>query len=893
MQLFTVAIASNIRWRSRVINSVCLNFVNIVVWRKILKLRQMIYLGIVGSIFLLETQAVKAQSIANIPQLSDIPRPHTNVKDWLAQQNQQPEVIPVTGVSLNLTASGLEILLATPTSDKLQTTIKNENNSLIADIPNAQLQLTGDTSFRQEKPVAGIKEVVVSNIDTNTIRVTVTGEEGIPKVELDDDDTGLIFVVTPVVSSTPAAPDTSQPNTETTPTQPAADVKEPIELTVTGESDSYSVLDASTATRTDTPLRDIPQSIQVIPRQVIEDRNVVRLSELADNVSGVQPERGYGGLSSLGYRVRGFLTNFETLRNGFPDYGYFSPRDVANIERLEILKGPGAVLYGGSPTQYAGGSGVVNTTTKKPLTEPYYSASMTYGSYNFLRPTLDISGPLTDDKSVLYRLNVAYESSESFRDFVEYDSFFISPVVEVKVGDRTKLSFEYEYQKYNFVFDNGFPIEPEILQLPRSRFLGEPNFANGEVTFNSLTYRLEHDFDDNWKFRQGFNVLNSTLSDARQASTGSLRDDRRTLDRFFFASDEEHENITFQNEISGKFATGSIRHNVLFGVDLARNLFNYLFAPDRELSIDIFDPQYGGTPTLVEGGSPFGRRVVSENVGLFAQNLIELTPNFKVLLGGRLDINDYRLQDRVSGDFLNEQSNTRFSPRVGVIYQPSDTTSLYFNWSNGFSPQFQARSRTNEQFEPQTSQQFEVGIKQDFLDNKLSATLAFFDITRQNVLTPDPVDDLFSIQTGEQRSRGIELDIAGEILPGWKIIANYAYIDGKVTEDNRIPVGDRLFGVPEHSAGLWTTYELQSGSLQGLGFGAGLYFVGEQEVDLPNTFTLPSYWRADASVFYRRQNYRFAVNFKNISNVKYYEVDGFSIDAAPPFTVLGTVSVEF
>lgn len=870
----------------------------------------MIYLGIVGGICLLGTQAVKAQSaeppITKIPQLSDIPRPHTNVKDWLAQPNQQTEVTLVTGVRLNSTSSGLEIVLETPTSEKLQTTIKNENNNFVADIPNAQLQLTGDSSFRQDKPVAGISEVIVTNVDINTIRVTVTGEGGIPKVELDDGDTGLIFVVTPVVSSTPQTQNPTPPTAplplprggegeglqETPPTQPSADADEPIELIVTGEEDTYSVPDASTGTRTDTPLRDIPQSIQVIPRQVIEDRNVVRLSELADNVSGVQPERGYGGLSSLGYRVRGFLTNFETLRNGFPDYGYFSPRDVANIERLEILKGPAAVLYGGSPTQYAGGSGVINTTTKKPLAEPYYSASVTYGSYNFLRPTLDISGPLTDDKSVLYRLNVAYESSDSFRDFVEYDSFFISPVVEIKVGDRTKLTFEYEHQKYNFVFDNGFPIEPEILQLPRSRFLGEPNFANGEVTFNSLTYRLEHDFDDNWKFRQGFNVLNANLNDARQASSGSLQDDRRTLDRLFYASDEEHENITLQNQISGKFSTGSIRHNVVFGVDLARNLFSYIFAPDLELSIDIFNPQYGGTPTPVEGGSPFGLKIVSENVGLFAENLIELTPNFKVSLGGRLDFNDYSTQDRVSGDIL-KQSNTRFSPRVGIIYQPSDVTSLYFNWSNGFSPQFQARSRTKEQFEPQTTEQFEVGVKQNFLDNKLSATLALFQITKQNVLTPDPVDDIFQIQTGEQRSRGIELDIAGEISPGWKVIANYAYIDGKVTKDNLIPVGDRLFGVPEHSAGLWTSYELQSGSLQGLGFGAGLYFVGEQEVDLPNKFKLASYLRADASIFYRRQNYRFAVNFKNISNIKYYEVDGYSIDPAPPFTVLGTVSVEF
>jgi len=848
----------------------------------------------------LKQQATKAKiPITDIPQLRDIPRPYTSVKDWLAQENQQNQVIQVTEVRLNATASGVEVILQTPISDKLQTTIKSEGNTFTAIIRNAQLRLPSGNAFRSEKPAVGITEITVTNQDTNSILVTVIGEVAVPTVELFDSDQGLIFGVKPAAPSTqqpqqPQKPQTDQPSSQTPPTQPSASDKEPIELVVTGEQEGYSVPDATTATRLNVPLRDIPQSIQVIPRQVIEDRNVVRLSELADNVSGVQPERGYGGLSSLGFRVRGFLTNFETLRNGFPDYGYFSPRDVANIERLEILKGPAAVLYGGSPTQYAGGSAVINTTTKKPLAQPYYNLNFTYGSYNFLRPTLDFSGPLTDNKSVLYRLNVAYEQADSFRDFVEYDSFFISPVVEVNISDRTKLTLEYEHQKYNYVFDNGFPIEPEVLQLPRSRFLGEPNFADGEVTLNSFTYNFEHQFSNNWKFRQGFNFLNANLNDAKQVSPGSLRDDRRTLDRFFYASDEEHENITLQNEISGKFSTGFIRHNVLFGVDLARNLFNYIIAPDLELPIDIFNPQYGGTPIPVEGASPFGRKIVSENIGIFVQDFIELLPSVKLLLGGRLDFNDYSTEDRVRGEILNEQSKTRFSPRVGIVYQPSDTTSLYFNWSNGFSPQFQARSRTEEEFEPQTTEQFEVGVKQNFLDDKLSATLAFFQITKQNVLTPDPVDSRFSTQTGEQRSRGIELDIAGEILPGWKVIANYAYIDAKVTKDNVIPVGDRLFGVPEHSAGLWTTYELQRGSLQGLGFGVGVYFVGEQEVDLPNpTFKLPSYVRSDATIFYRRQNYRFAINLKNISNIKYYEVDGYSIDPAPPFTVLGTASIEF
>ena len=276
------------------------------------------------------------------------------------------------------------------------------------------------------------------------------------------------------------------------------------------------------------------------------------------------------------------------------------------------------------------------------------------------------------------------------------------------------------------------------------------------------------------------------------------------------------------------------------------------------------------------------------------QNLIEFLPNLKLLVGGRFDWVDSFYRDTLANTFDFEQSDSDFSPRVGIVYQPSETTSLYASWSNSFSPQFFSRSRTGEQFKPTTGEQFEIGVKQNFFDSRLSATLALYQLTRQNVLTTDPqAPEKFSIQTGEQKSRGIELDIAGEILPGWKIIATYAYTDAFVSEDEDIPVGDRLSNVPKHSASLWTTYEIKSGDLQGLGFGAGLVFVGDREVQLPNTIELSSYVRADATIFYRRNNYRFALNFKNISDTKYYNTQGFYITPAAPFTVLGTVSVEF
>jgi iron complex outermembrane recepter protein len=519
--------------------------------------------------------------------------------------------------------------------------------------------------------------------------------------------------------------------------------------------------------------------------------------------------------------------------------------------------------------------------------------NFTYGSYNFVRPTIDISGPLTPDKAVRYRLNAAYERADSFRDFVETESFFVSPVIEWQIGDRTKLTLEYEHQSYNLNFDQGFPLEPEVLKLPRNRFLGEPGFSNGNLSFNSVSYVLEHNFSDTVKFRQGFNYLSSVLSNARQSFSAGLQDDRRTFDRFLSASDEEHSNLTFQNQLSIKFDTGSVKHTLLVGVDYARNLFNYLFAPDLELPIDIFNPQYGGIPTPVEDGEPFGRKIVSNTVGIFAQDFVELLPNLKLLLGGRLDFNRYKREDRVTDEILNEQAVTRFSPRVGIVYQPTNATSLFFNWGNSFSPQFQARSRTNTLFDPQTTQQYEFGIKQDLVKDRLGVTLAFFEVKKQNVLTPDPEDTRFSIQTGEQRSRGIELDITGEILPGWNVIATYAYLDATVTKDNRIPVGDRIFGVPQNSASLWTTYRFLKGNLQGLGFGLGITYLGEQEVSLPNSFTVPAYAKLDAALFYERERYKVALNFKNITGAKYYQLDSYNIDPNAPFTVFATVSVKF
>lgn len=858
-----------------------------------MKRRQRAYWGILGTIFLLGTQPANAQASPNLVEntgVSNTQIPQTNIKELLAQEQQQNAALTiVTGVRLNSTANGLEVILETPTSDKLQTATQNEGNSFIADISNAQLRLTTGESFRQEKPASGVAEVIVTNQDANTIRVVVMGETSPPKVELFDDDEGLVFGVTPTATTSTQPPDTQQPSTETPPTEEAsAQENEPIELVVTGEQDGYSVPSATTATKIDVPLRDIPQSIQVVPRQVIEDRQIVRIGETIENVSGVQELPGYGGSTSLsGYYFRGLSLAYQSLRNGFRDIGVIGGRDIANIERVEFFKGPTSVLYGG---RFSLG-GLTNTVTKKPLEEPYYNIGATIGSYDFYRPTLDISGPLTSDRSLLYRLNLAYQNSGSFRDFNENESFFVAPAITWRISPRTSLTVELEQQNYNYTFDYNFPPEREIFQLPISRFLGEPNFNDATFNSTSVSYNFEHKFSEEWKFRQGFSAIMVNGDTSQVELFDPLGDDRQTLPRSPLRTEEEQEDYVLQNEIFGEFKTGSIQHKILVGLELSRWGYDFNYFRGTLDPINIFNPQYGAEATNFE--QELHRKQSSDNLGIYVQDFIEIASNLKLLAGVRFDINDASVENLVNNTTINQQTTSRFSPRVGIVYQPSSTTSLYFNWANSFNPQFFRVSRTGEQFDPTTGEQFEVGVKQDFLNNRLSATLALYQITQQNVLTTDPADPRFSIATGEQKSRGVELDIAGELLPGWKIIANYAYANGFVSQDNSIPEGDRIAGIPQHSASLWTTYELQKGNLQGLGFGLGLVYASEREAQLPNTFTLPSYVRVDAALSYRRDNFRVGLNFRNLFDTKYYNTDTFYIYPQAPLTVLGTVSVQF
>ncbi|URD50062.1 TonB-dependent siderophore receptor [Chroococcidiopsis sp. CCNUC1] len=825
-----------------------------------------------------------------------------------------PSPVTVTSVRLNQTDSGLEIFLETTSKQPLSIVTSGYGKTFVANITNARLDLPEGNSFRQENPNAGIAIVSVTPQGNNGIRVSAIGSEGLPTAKVRQSNGNSIFSLTapvaptaqtpvppPTIPQTPTQPEATTPEAEGESTPPSAPEPadtapgEEMEIVVTGEQDGYSVTDTSTGTKTDTPLRDIPQSIQVVPQQVLRDQNINSLEDATRNVSGVTGTRASyvrdGAVTIRGFQSSGFTGNL--LRNGLRDPRGGLGLEFANVDRVEVLKGPASVLFGlGSP------GGTINIVTKQPLREPFYAVEGTIGNYDFYRGAIDLSGPLNSSKTIAYRLNAAYQDNKGFIDFQQDKIFFIAPVLSFDIGKNTKLTLEAEYRKWDFFFLLGQPAVGSVLptgigRLPRNLNYSESPIGDDDtfgITTSKAGYRLEHKLSENWSIRSSF-LASFYRANREFLYATSLDSDNRTLNRGYELGEYDDNIFNLDTNILGTFSTGSIQHQLLFGFDLYRvNEYRQQYVTGTAAPLDLFNPVYGQPIGPITDRGDTSR--LTDSLGIYIQDQITLADNLKLLLGGRFDTFKQTTEDFIE-DTEQEQTGDAFSPRIGIVYQPIEPISLYASYIRSFTPAI-GRSFDNNQFQPERGTQYEVGIKAD-LNEQLSATLALYDLTRSNVLTDDPLNEGFSIQTGKQNSQGIELNVSGEILPGWNVFGGYAYTDARIREDETFDVGNRLNNTPENAFNLWTTYEIQQGSLQGLGFGLGLYFVGERQGDLANTFQAPSYFRTDASIFYKRDRFRAALNFRNLFDADYFEaaLNRFRVFYGEPFTVQGTVSWEF
>ncbi|AFZ30524.1 TonB-dependent siderophore receptor [Gloeocapsa sp. PCC 7428] len=794
-----------------------------------------------------------------VPQLSE-EQPATTV---------EASPVQITGVRVETTEAGLQVVLETANALKVTET-RIVGNALIAEIPNAAIA----REFSQIDPIEGIALVRVTSLPDSQVQVAITGTDAPPVVEVRSLAQGLGLAVTL------GEADTAQDDA--------------IEILVTGEQEEgYRVPDASVGTRTDTPLRDIPQSIQVIPQQVLEDRQARSITEGLENAAGitsvVSPASGRDY-----FTIRGFENYGGFLLNGVPDPQIANDASFVNAERVEILRGPAATLYG----EVGSLSGTINVVTRQPLDYPFYEVSLSAGNYNDYQGTFDFSGPLDESGTALYRLIGSYRSFDTFLDFNESNEIFIAPSLALKLSSNTDLILEGDVNFFNQ--PNGQTSQPilgTVLENPNgevSRNFNPAGPSEQDLEINGrVGYRLEHRFNEDWKLRNTFRYsFYDDTDDPILFINDSLADDDRTLNRGFLRGSAYYDTFYLDTDLIGTFSTGGIDHQLLLGASFTSNRINDFGGESGNAPpVDIFDPVFDQTVTVTEQSE--GSFTTRNTVGVYIQDQITILDNLKLLLGGRVDFFGETSDDRFTNEETN-QSETAFSPRVGIVYQPVASVSLYASYARSFVPTI-GRSAGDETFSPERGTQYEIGIKTDITD-QLSANLALYDLTRSNVTTPDPENPGFSVQTGRQRSRGVELDISGEISPGWNIIGGYAYTDARVLEDNEIPEGNRLFSAPEHTFSLWTTYRIQDGDLQGLGFGVGVYYLGERWADIANTVELPSFLRTDAAIFYERDRFRAALNFRNLFDVENYTSDygsGTFVNRGAPFTVLGTVSWQF
>ncbi len=674
----------------------------------------------------------------------------------------------------------------------------------------------------------------------------------------------------------------------------------------------YNRPKATTATKTDTPLMQTPFSVKVVPQQVLKDQQVITVDQALRNVSGVVA--GAGGTGT--FFIRGF-GNYKIYRDGFLNGGEWAhTEDLENIERVEVLKGPGSLLYGRTEP-----GGMVNFVTKQPLDMPYYSFRQQFGSFDHYRTSVDATGPITDNKDLSYRFNLGYQTNRTFQEFGGNERLLVAPTLRWRINDSTTSTIRVEYSDIQEKGNGNVPLlGNRPAPIPRSRNLGDPwNIQDDEYVM--LTLNTEHAFNENWKLRHRFNFQSYWLT---MAANGGSSADPVTGDvgRAFFAQntdgDDYQHNFYNTLELNGKFDTGIAKHNLLIGgdyyhTDYRATMAGFGFNPALYDGTNIYKPRHQNTPPSLLPTDVSYFTATTPWFGVYAQDQIDLPYNFHVLAGLRYD--NAESSGSSAGEFGSgdepDSSFDKVSPRGGLVWQPLPELSLYGNYSENFGAS-NFIGRNGQPLPPQTAQQWEVGIKTELLDGRFNASLAYFDLKKRNL--PMPVNQLINRSIGEAESRGLEFDFQGEVLPGWNIIGNYAYTPfAKTIKDaayiydvNFNPIGlndgntgKRLNNAPVHNGNLWTTYEFQQGMLNGLKLGAGVQTISQREIGYGEAAQAPGYvtFNLMASKLWKvgKTNITTQLNVDNVLD-KTYTSRIYSYgptDYGAPLSFMGAVKVEY
>lgn len=625
-------------------------------------------------------------------------------------------------------------------------------------------------------------------------------------------------------------------------------------ITVTGVRQAY---------RGDFAVKEIPQAVTTIDAGTLQQNNILRLTDALDMNASVARQNTLGGLWDS-FAIRGFAGDENLpsgyLVNGFnAGRGFGGPRDVAGIERIEVLKGPAAALIGrGEP------GGTINLVTKQAeIGRTFGSGSLQYGSYDRLRAEADANLALTGVMTA--RLIGYYEKGDTFRDYVSQKRWGFLPSIGVALSDRTRLTYDFEWTRVEVPFDRGIVVlNNNFNTVPRSRFLGEPGDGDTVARATGHQLRLDHRFRGGWSLLVGAShrdtLLTGFSSDAEQtASRQKLYVDGRSLSRQRRSRRYYAEHSVVRAEVAGKVQTGALRHRVLIGGDFDQFEYDNLFTRFRPPAvstnpgdqagyvIDIDNPVYGRYP-LPATSVLTNRLDTQRSFGFYVQDQIELTDRLQIRIGGRYDNLTLKVDNRIleAASRYNKRTYERFSPQAGIVYELSAPLSLYAAYGEGYRANVGA-DFNNIIFDPETSTSIEAGVKLTALGGALTGTLSVYQLTKDNVLASDNNNPGFSVAIGKARSRGVELDVNGHLPGDVDILLSYAYTDAEareaVNDPNfaaRILPGDRLINIPDHNLNIQVAkhFALAGGGAQ---LGAGMQYVGKRLGETGTDFTLPSY----------------------------------------------------
>ncbi|WP_049766139.1 TonB-dependent siderophore receptor [Rhodopseudomonas palustris] len=643
-----------------------------------------------------------------------------------------------------------------------------------------------------------------------------------------------------------------------------------------GPIQGYVASRSMAGTKTNTAINRTPQAVSVIGAEQIRDQKPGKLDEALRYSAGLVAGTFGTDTRSDWFLIRGFKSNDNsTFLDGMQLFStaYATWKlQPFNLERIEVLRGPSAILYGGSSP-----SGIVNAVSKMPPAEPIRYIESGVNNYGNRYVAFDVGGPVAtaaENGKLFTRLVGQFQGGDTQVDHTVDNNYFIAPSVTWKPDADTSLTVLASAAKNVTNGQNFLPYEGTVVAAPFGRistklFTSEPSLDTFKRTQATIGYQFERNLTDDLTFRQNARFAHVDVTEATDYGFGySGASSSANLTRFNFYAHDVADQATLDNQLEYRFATGALSHTALFGVDLKHYSIDDVQHFSFGTPLNLVNPVY--TPTAVASGAFKDQTLTQKQLGLYAQDQIKLD-RFTLVLSGRNDWVKTENADRIGADLSRDDS--KFSGRAGLIYNFDSGLAPYVSYATSYDPIIGTNTSAGlpgSLYVPETGQQTEIGVKFQPVGFNGHFGVALFDLKRQNVLTTDPNVAVLSTQTGEVTSRGLELEAVANLAPGFKVMGSFTTTNIFVSKDgNAALIGTVPTNTPRQLTTGWADYTFQDGALAGFGFGGGVRYVGSSFADQANTLTVPAVVLGDAAIHYERQNWRLALNVINISDETY------------------------